>query len=394
VTSSPHRCLATTTPGLEHLLAAEVAALGIEPAVREGGVEFDTDTAGLARALVGLRTAHRVTVRLATFKARAFAELERHADAVDWSRVLTTGAVVHFRITSKKSRLYHEDGIAERLERAVARRIERTSAVRAASAAEDLEADVTQLPTVQRFVVRLFRDEVTISADASGGLLHRRGWRQEVAKAPLRESLAAAMLIGVRWDGSAPLHDPFCGSGTIAIEAALLARRMSPGRARRFAAELWPAVGMGPLNAARESARSEELPSAGVRISGSDRDSGAVAAARANAERAGVAADVEFGQATVSELPADHGTGLIITNPPYGVRVSERDALRNLYASLGTVMRQRRPDWKFAMLSAAPMLDAQLKLTLREVWRTTNGGIPVRLVTRDEQAQIASSRTK
>jgi putative N6-adenine-specific DNA methylase len=394
VTSSPHRCLATTTPGLEHLLAAEVAALGIEPAVREGGVEFDTDTAGLARALVGLRTAHRVTVRLATFKARAFAELERHADAVDWSRVLTTGAVVHFRITSKKSRLYHEDGIAERLERAVARRIERTSAVRAASAAEDLEADVTQLPTVQRFVVRLFRDEVTISADASGGLLHRRGWRQEVAKAPLRESLAAAMLIGVRWDGSTPLHDPFCGSGTIAIEAALLARRMAPGRARRFAAERWPSMGVAALTAARESARSEELPSAGVRISGSDRDSGAVAAARANAERAGVAADVEFGQATVSELPADHGTGLIITNPPYGVRVSERDALRNLYASLGTVMRQRRPDWKFAMLSAAPMLDAQLKLTLREVWRTTNGGIPVRLVTRDEQAQIASSRTK
>jgi putative N6-adenine-specific DNA methylase len=394
VTSSPHRCLATTTPGLEHLLAAEVAALGHEPVVSEGGVEFDADTAGLARALVGLRTAHRVTVRLATFKARTFAELERHADAVDWSRVLTTGAVVHFRITSKKSRLYHEDGIAERLERAVARRIERTSAVRAASAAEDLEADVTQLPTVQRFVVRLFRDEVTISADASGGLLHRRGWRQEVAKAPLRESLAAAMLIGVRWDGSTPLHDPFCGSGTIAIEAALLARRMAPGRARRFAAERWPSMGVAALTAARESARSEELPSAGVRISGSDRDSGAVAAARANAERAGVAADVEFGQATVSELPADHGTGLIITNPPYGVRVSERDALRNLYASLGTVMRQRRPDWKFAMLSAAPMLDAQLKLTLREVWRTTNGGIPVRLVTRDEQAQIASSRTK
>jgi putative N6-adenine-specific DNA methylase len=383
VTSSPHRCLATTTPGLEHLLAAEVAALGHEPVVSEGGVEFDADTAGLARALVGLRTAHRVTVRLATFKARTFAELERHADAVDWSRVLTTGAVVHFRITSKKSRLYHEDGIAERLERAVARRIERTSAVRAASAAEDLEADVTQLPTVQRFVVRLFRDEVTISADASGGLLHRRGWRQEVAKAPLRESLAAAMLIGVRWDGSTPLHDPFCGSGTIAIEAALLARRMAPGRARRFAAERWPSMGVAALTAARESARSEELPSAGVRISGSDRDSGAVAAARANAERAGVAADVEFGQATVSELPADHGTGLIITNPPYGVRVSERDALRNLYASLGTVMRQRRPDWKFAMLSAAPMLDAQLKLTLREVWRTTNGGIPVRLVTRD-----------
>jgi putative N6-adenine-specific DNA methylase len=252
--------------------------------------------------------------------------------------------------------------------------------VRAASSAEALEADVAVLPKVQRFVVRVFRDEVTISADASGALLHRRGWRQEVAKAPLRESLAGAMLLGARWDGSVPLHDPFCGSGTIAIEAAQLARQMAPGRARRFAAECWPSVGVAPLAAAREAFRALELPRAAVPISGSDRDAGAVTAARANAERAGVADDVEFVQATVSALEPRDGSGLLITNPPYGVRVGERDALRNLYASLGTVARDRRPGWQFAMLSAAPILEAQLRMTLREVWRTTNGGIPVRLV--------------
>jgi putative N6-adenine-specific DNA methylase len=135
-----------------------------------------------------------------------------------------------------------------------------------------------------------------------------------------------------------------------------------------------------PLAAAREAFRALELPNAAVSISGSDRDAGAVAAARANAERAGVADDVEFVQATVSALEVRDGAGLLITNPPYGVRVGERDALRNLYASLGTVARDRRPGWQFAMLSATPMLDGQLRMNVHEVWRTTNGGIPVRLV--------------
>jgi putative N6-adenine-specific DNA methylase len=117
-----------------------------------------------------------------------------------------------------------------------------------------------------------------------------------------------------------------------------------------------------------------------VTLGGSDRDAGAIAAAMANAERADVTGDVDFEQATVSELPSADGTGLIVTNPPYGVRVGERDTLRNLYATLGTVLRERRPTWSLAMLSAAPVLDAQLKMKLREVWRTTNGGIPVRLV--------------
>ena len=378
--SSSLRCLATTTPGLEHLLAGELAALGLAPSVAAGGVEFAADPDGLATALLWLRTAHRVTVRLATFRARGFAELERHADAVDWTGILVKGAAVHFRVTSKKSRLYHEDGIAERLERAVARGVERTTAVRAPSAAEELEADATQVPPVQRFVVRLHRDEVTISADAAGALLHRRGWRQDVAKAPLRETLAAAMLLGAPWDGRTALHDPFCGSGTLVIEAALIARRMAPGRSRRFAAERWPMLGEVPFASARAVARAQELPAAGVALTGSDRDAGAIAASIANAERAGVSSDVHFAQATVSELSHDDGAGLIVTNPPYGVRVGERDALRNLYATLGTVLRERRPNWRLAMLSAVPMLDAQLKSKLREVWHTTNGGIPVRLV--------------
>ena len=162
--SAPLRCLATTSPGLEPLLAGEVARLGADAVLTDhGSVEFDTNADLLADALLGLRTAHRVTVRLAAFRARTFAELERHAAAIAWNGVLDPAGAVHFRVTSKKSRLYHQDAVAERLERSVVAALPRVEMVRAAGAAEQREAEVDRLPDVQRFIVRLHRDEVTIS---------------------------------------------------------------------------------------------------------------------------------------------------------------------------------------------------------------------------------------
>ncbi len=375
------RCLATTTPGLEPLLGAELAALGLgQLAEMDGGVEFDADASRLADALIGLRTAHRLTLRLASFRARTFAELERHASRLDWSGIVEPGIAVHFRVTSRKSRLYHHDAIAERLERVVAAAVPGVTAIRQASAAEQQEADLLRVPSVQRFVVRVHRDEVTISADASGALLYRRGWRQEQARAPLRESLAAAMLLGVDWSRDVPLHDPFCGSGTIAIEAALLALGIAPGINRRFALESWPSIGSEVVAAARSRARGRQLDRRAVSISGSDRDAGAIDAARANAERAGVATAVRFERAALSDLPAAADRGLLISNPPYGVRVGEVAPLRDLYAALGRVWRERRPGWRLALLSANPMLDGQVQADWREIWQTTNGGIPVRLI--------------
>lgn len=376
----PLACYATTTPGLEGVLAAELVALGHTVEADVGGMGFATDADGLATALLQLRTASRLVVRVAEFRARTFAELERHAGKVDWGRVVPAGLPVHFRVTSKKSRLYHQDGIAERLERSVAAAVSGVAAVRPPGEAEEREADVTILPEVQRFVVRVFRDEVTISADASGALLHRRGWRQDVARAPLRETLAAAMLLGVEWSGEVPLFDPFMGSGTIPIEAALLARRIAPGRGRRFAAEQWPMLGTAIFLAARTRATDGERSGATVAIGGADRDPGATLAAIANAERAGVVLDVSLTRATVSELPADDGRGLLLTNPPYGVRVGERTALRSLYAALGNVLHDRRPAWQLAMLVNDRVLQGQVGVPMRDVWKTTNGGIDVRLV--------------
>ena len=377
----PRDAYATTTPGLEPLLAAELTALGFELQGSDpGGVAFRATAEGVATALLWLRTASRVTVRLAAFRARAFGELERHAAEIDWRGVVPPGVPVHFRVTSKKSRLYHEDAIAERLERAVAAALPGTVMVRGAADAEALEHDVTTPPEVQRIIVRLFRDEVTLSADAAGPLLHRRGYRLEVAKAPLRETLAAAMLLGAGWNGEEPLLDPLAGSGTLPIEAALIARRIAPGRLRRFAAEGWPSIGPEPFAVARRWAAEQELPRAAVTITGTDRDPGAVMAAIANAERAGVVLDVSLSRGAISSMPADPGHGLVLTNPPYGVRIGERNALRDLYSALGAALRDRRPGWRLGMLSSDRILQGQVGIDMDEVWRSTNGGLPVRFV--------------
>jgi putative N6-adenine-specific DNA methylase len=331
--------------------------------------------------LLGLRTASRVGVRLGEFHARTFGELERHAVALPWSDVLPAGGRVHFRITSKKSRLYHEGALAERLERIAAAAVRDLAPVRSAAQAEALEDDVTRLPGVQRIVVRVFRDRVTVSADAAGAGLHRRGYRQATAKAPLRETLAAAMLLGSGWVPGDPLVDPLVGSGTIVIEAALLSRGIAPGIRRRFAAECWPMLDTSVFTAGRQRARDRERPwpEGDVRFEGRDRDRGAIEAATANAARAGVADMVRFHAAPLSTLPVDTGTGWIVSNPPYGVRIGDVADLRNLYAGLGRLATTRRTDWSVALLGANRMLIGQVGTGFEPAWQTTNGGIGVTL---------------
>jgi putative N6-adenine-specific DNA methylase len=188
------------------------------------------------------------------------------------------------------------------------------------------------------------------------------------------------MLVGAGWDGSAPLIDPMCGSGTIPIEAALLARRIPPGMTRRFAFMRWPGFDEAPWERLVRQARERVLPSAPVPILGSDRDAGAVAAAVANAERAGVAGDVEWRRAAISAMAPPAGRGWIVTNPPYGVRVGERRDLRDLYAQLGNVARRCCDGWEVAFLAAQPELERQTGLERAVRFTTENGGIRVRLV--------------
>ena len=367
---SPLACFAVAAPGLAPLVEQELRQLAsryrLEPdGVETGGVAFRADTAGLYAANLQLRIASRVLVRLGAFHAAAFGELERHALRLPWARFIAPGRPLEFRVTSKKSRLYHQEAVAQRL-------------AGAAAASVGAHSDSDAPP--QEFVVRLYRDRCTISADASGELLHRRGYRLAVAKAPLRETLASAMLAAIGWSGAVPLIDPLCGSGTIPIEAALLARRIPPGLGRDFAVQRWPEFDEPEWRRVVEEARASVLPAAPSRILGSDRDAGAVAAAAANAERAGVARDIEWRRAAISAIAPPADTGWIVTNPPYGVRVGDRRKLRDLFAQFGNVARRCCPGWSVAFLASHPELERHTGLDPAPVFVTENGGIRVRLV--------------
>ncbi|MFN2547189.1 MAG: class I SAM-dependent RNA methyltransferase [Myxococcales bacterium] len=355
---------AVCAPGLEAVLLGEVQALGFSATAVPGGVEVPSgDIATLNR---WLRTASRVLVRLGEpFRATAFPELVRKASALPWEKFIRPGAPATFRVTCRKSRLYHSRAVAERLQTALDARLGTLNGdTRLGHSLGTLDRD-TQL-----FIARIERDMCTVSADSSGPLLHQRGYRGPQAKAPLRETLAAALLLSAEWDPATRLCDPLCGSGTIAIEAALLAAGRAPGAKRSFSFEKWSAWDVRPF-------QDRAAPNAG-RIEGSDQDAGAVAAARENADRAGVA--IELVQRTLAAVPPDGGPGMIACNPPYGVRIAAD--VRRVFRDLGDVAR-RRPGWKVAAIVADSSAMSAAGLRWNRLLRTENGGIPVDFVVSD-----------
>lgn len=386
------RCYAVTAPGLEGLVAAELRALGIEGRADTGGVAWTGDMNTLHRANLWLRTATRVLVRVAKFRATTFWELERRGDAIPWADLLPADAAVAFRVTSRKSRLYHSAAVAQRLTASVAKALPGARMVDAPAddAGQGVAAPGSDTHP-QLVVARLDHDDLTISIDSSGAPLYQRGYRQEVGRAPLRETLAAAVLLGSGWTPDHPMFDPMCGSGVIPLEAALIACRVAPALAsagrepRAFAFTRWPRFRASDWQKCVDDARSLAQEGPQHPIAGSDRDEGAVAAASANAARAGLSEVVRFDVAPISAMPVPDGpSGWVITNPPYGVRVGDAAEIRRLYAAFGRAVRERANGWHLAMLSPDPRLDAitasEAGLRLEERLRTRNGGIPVRVV--------------
>lgn len=377
--ATPFRLLVTTHPGLEAVLAAELTGIGASPEVVEAGaLECDGTAELLARANLELRTAGRVTVRLHRFAARSFHQLERHASRIAWDRFLPPGTAAHVRVTTRKSRLSHERAIVERFGAAITARCRDVAVV--AARGEATEEEQAGLQPVQRFVVRFSRDECVVSVDTSGPLLHRRGYRGEAGRAPLRETLAAGLLLAAGYDGSAPLVDPFCGSGTIPIEAALLARRIAPGLGRGFAFERWPETDAVAVERLRARLREQIVATAPSAIIGADRDAGAIRASRDNAARATVADAIVWHTAPVSALQLPAEPGWLITNPPYGGRVGNPATLRDLYGRFGAVLRRRAVGWRVALLSPDRRLDGQTGLDFETLVTTSNGGIRVRML--------------
>lgn len=384
-----YKLFAVCAPGLEPFTAQELNQLGFTSSLSSspskyssmrkeltdevGGVEFQGSLRDVYRANLCLRTASRVLVRLGAFYAAVFPELRRKASRLPWEHYLSPGQPVSLRVTCHNSRLYHERALAERVAGAIGDRLGQSPSIQKLS--EDADTNLPQL-----IVVRLVADHCTISVDSSGGILHKRGYQLAIAKAPLRETLAAGMLLASGWDTKSPLLDPFCGSGTIAIEAALLARQIPPGHARHFAFMGWPNFYpeiWNTLLSESKAVQKSSLP----KIIGSDRDSGAIETAMANAKRAGVADSIEFSHRAVSAIEPPPGPGWVVTNPPYGVRVSSNKDLRNLYAQFGKVLCTKCPSWRIAMLCNSVQLLRNTGLEFDKGISLMNGGLKVRLVT-------------
>lgn len=399
---------ASTAPDLESIAAGELKSLGMRGRQEVGGVAFAGDLDRLYEANLWLRTASRVLARLGRFHASTFYELERRAKKLQWEEFLPASGLVRLRVTCRKSRLYHSDAVAERVLSAISgsasRSIEvsgdefndeRDDADHAEGAEHADEMDETEtIPRIDRgaqlFIVRILHDEVEISADSSGELLHRRGYRKEIAKAPLRETLAAAMVLASGWRRGEPLVDPMCGSGTIPIEAAMIARGIAPGLERRFQFMDWPTFDGGRWNEILDKARAA-VTQPREKIRGSDRDAGAIQAAARNAERAGVADTLQIGVDAISASLAalediDTGAGWILTNPPYGIRIGESEDLRDLYARLGMALRAKR-GWRVGILTSDLALVRQTRLPLLPRFSTRNGGIPVSFLVSEKKGK-------
>lgn len=381
------KLFAVTTPGLEPFTAQELIQLDLLTSVNaqslhmnrpqrlssskySGGVSFSGNLEAIYRLNLSLRTANRVLVRMGKFYAAAFSELRKKASRLAWDRYLVPGQPVAIRVTCRKSRLYHSDAVAERIAGAIGDCLGQPPTL-----GKYDEGSTAQQP--QLIIVRLVRDRCTISLDSSGALLHKRGYRLETAKAPLRETLAASMLMACAWDESSPLFDPFCGSGTIPIEAAMMARGILPGSARIFAFMNWP--NFDPIlwkNTLEKAIRqkSDQTPN----IFASDRDAGAIKTAKANAERAGVADLINFSCRSISAIEPS-GTGWVVTNPPYGIRVKSNKDLRNLYAQFGNVMREKCPGWQVAVLCNNSQLLHSTRLQLDTKLSSFNGGVAVKI---------------
>ncbi len=360
-----HAAVVVCVPGLEDVVAAELDALGISsrPA-GTGALAARMTDRQLYLANVGLASATRVLVDAGQVVARSFASLEERVGDLDLSRWVAPRMPVRVRVTSHRSKLLHTGAIEERV-----RRVLGLGDVPPAGEEAAL------------LVVRVDHDRVSVRVDSSGAPLHERGWRGPAAKAPLRETIAAAVLTASGWQPGQPLVDPFCGSGTIAIEAARRAAGIAPGADRGFAFEHWPSFAPGTwasVRAGLDAARAEAPGT--VAVVARDRDEGAVAAARENAERAGVADLVDVARASVSDLepPSAPGPGAIVTNPPWGRRLEGGD-LRDLYARLGQVARGRFPGWTLAVLTSDGGLARAIGGPGETRLRTRSGGTAVHL---------------
>lgn len=353
--------------GLESVLKREITDLGYDVSkVEDGRVTFLGDEEAVARANIGLRTAERILIRVGTFTATTYDELFEGTKKLEWESFIPKNARFNVvKASSIKSTLFSPSDIQSIMKKAIVERLKPVYGITwFDESGENYPIRVT-----------IMKDEVTVGLDTTGDSLHKRGYRKLVAKAPIAENLAAALLELTPWKSDRILVDPFCGSGTFPIEAAMKAANMAPGMNRGFTAMDWDNIIKASVwKDAFDEARDEVNLHVDTQIQGYDIDNAMIEVARANARLAGVDKLIHFQQRDVKDLSHAKKYGFIVTNPPYGERLEEKEALPALYGTLGERFSLLE-DWSMFIISSYDGVEAAMKRKADKNRKIYNGMI-------------------
>lgn len=351
VIAQSHDFFALTHPGFESICETEIRRIAGRAAIQEqvkGGVAFRGRLADLYAANLHLRTAGRLLMRIARFKTTNFHHLSRRTAAIAWARYLPWGTIPQFRVTARHSRLFHSQAVAEHMGAAIAAYWQQMGAVPA------------HIPD-QRLWVRIEDDQLTLSLDSSGNFLYQRGLKTHPGAAPIRETLAAAILMSAGFQGDQPLIDPMCGSGTFALEAAMLAKQVPPGLTREFAFMNWPAFRSRQWQYLISQAAEAITTCPQPMILASDIDTAACQALSRCLTVNGLQDAVQvrrrdFFQLAPDQMVGESGPGLVVLNPPYGRRLRPSQGLDRFYETMGHKLATAFKGWRVAVLIPRPAL--------------------------------------
>jgi len=360
--------IATTKFGLEMIVKNEVRALGFRNiAVSDGKIEFEATLDDIPLANLWLRCADRVFLKFGEFKATTFDQLFEESKALPWESLISKDGVFVVNAKSVKSTLQSARSCQSIVKKAVAERLKGQYGV------EWLSETGPEF-TIQ---VSLLKNTAVLALDTCGAGLHKRGYRTEAGEAPLKETLAAGLVLLSRWRKDGLLIDPLCGAGTILIEAAMIARDIAPGLKRGFASEKWPAIPDSAWREARLTAYDRIDFDPDIKIFGYDSDEASIKGCAINSRNAGVENDILFEQKDIKDLWIDRQFGSIITNPPYGRRMSEYQHLNQIYLSLNKTFRKKK-GWSVYVLTADSMFPNYFKRSRPDrVRKLYNGRIRV-----------------
>ncbi len=355
-----------TAPGFENICLSELVALGIQPTnTIRGGIEFTGGLKELYTANLWLRSGARILVRLGSVAARDFPTLFRRLSKLPWGRFIKEGIPCDIKVTSRASRLVHTGRIAE---------------VCQAAMLKSLGNNPPKSGTGQKIFLRVDGNRCQVSIDSSGEHLHRRGYRKTKVAAPLRETLAAGCLLACHYDGSSPLLDVMTGSGTFAIEAALIALRRAPGVARRFAFMDWPKYRPGLWQQLLSEAQRGEKSVLPASILAVDNNPKAIAVAEKNLAVLGLSDLIQLSCGDMQQLQPQFPHGLMICNPPYGERLGKNASLKSLYHDLGRVYGTTFSAWRGVVICPDAELVKSISIPFFPLLSFSNGGIKVALL--------------